>query len=181
LQGGISANWEADLYGPYRVLTTTYAWNGANFVLRETDYPQMFVPFNKVYVRIESCDTLWKSLMAEIVLGEPLASQIRDVAEAEGVPVESLIGAALRHYTFQAQRTKLDAEARWWWAASPEQRSAYAGQYVAVHRQEVVDHDRDEAALRGRVRARFGKVAVLISPAEGRREWRMVSTRLARL
>jgi hypothetical protein len=43
-----------------------------------------------------------------------------------------------------------------------------------------VDHDPDEGVLRHRIRARFGKLAVLISPSEGRREWRMVSTRLTR-
>jgi hypothetical protein len=118
--------------------------------------------------------------MTEIVLGEPLASHIRETAEAEGVPVENLIEAALRHYSFQSQRAKLDAEARWWRAVSSDSRAPYAGEYVAVHHQAVVDHDPDEAVLRRRIRARFGKVAVLISPEEGRREWRVGSTRLAR-
>jgi tetratricopeptide (TPR) repeat protein len=38
LQGGISANWEAEMHGPYRVLTTVYAWNGSHFVLRSANY-----------------------------------------------------------------------------------------------------------------------------------------------
>jgi hypothetical protein len=87
--------------------------------------------------------------------------------------------AALRQYSLQVQRVKLDAEARWWRGVSADKREPYAGEYVAVRQQEVVDHDRDEEALRRRVRARFGKMAVLISPSEARREWRMVSTRQA--
>lgn len=118
--------------------------------------------------------------MSEIVLGEPLASHIRQAAEAQGIAVENLIEAALRQYSFQAQRVKLDAEAQWWREISPDRRTPYAGEYVAVHHHEVIDHDRDEEALRRRVRARYGKLVVLIAPAEGRREWRMVSTRLAR-
>ena len=118
--------------------------------------------------------------MTEIVLGEPLASRIQEAAAAQGIAVENLIEAALRQYSFQAQRAKLDAEAQWWRGVSQGDRAPYTGQYVAVHHQVVVDHDRDEEALRGRVRARYGKLVVLITPAEGRREWRMVSTRLAR-
>jgi Family of unknown function (DUF5678) len=118
--------------------------------------------------------------MSDIVLGEPLASQIREAAEAQGIAVENLIEAALRQYRFQAQQAKLDAEAEWWRGASPSDRASYAGEYVAVHHRKVVDHDPDEEVLHHRIRARFGKMAVLIAPSEGRREWRMVSTRLTR-
>jgi hypothetical protein len=118
--------------------------------------------------------------MSEIVLGEPLASQIREAAEAQGMAVENLIEAALRQYRFQAQQAKLDAEAQWWRGVTQSVRASYNGEYVAVHNHEVVDHDADEEILRRRIRARFGKVAVLISPSEGRREWRVVSTRLTR-
>ncbi len=118
--------------------------------------------------------------MTEIVLSEPLASHIREAAEAQGIAVENLIADALRQYSFQAQRVKLEAEARWWRSVSPDERAHYTGEYVAVHHQDVVDHDRDDDVLRRRVRARYGRLAVWIAPAEGRREWRMVSTRLAR-
>lgn len=118
--------------------------------------------------------------MSEIILGEPLASQLRETAEAQGIGVENLIEAALRQYRFQAQQAKLDAEAEWWRGAAPSDRASYAGEFVAVHHREVVDHDPDEEALRQRIRARFGKLAVLIAPAAGGREWRMVSTRLTR-
>jgi hypothetical protein len=118
--------------------------------------------------------------MSEIVLGEPLASQIRETAQAHGIPVENLIEAALRQFRFQSQQAKLNAEAEWWDGVPSAKKQTYAGGYVAVHHREVVDHDSDEEALRRRVRVRFGKVAVLISPAEGRRVWRMVSTRALR-
>ena len=117
--------------------------------------------------------------MSEIVLREPLSSQIQNDAEVGGVSVETLIEDALRHYRFQSQRKKIDAEAEWWRAVSPETRAGYAGEFVAIHDRQVVDHDRDEDTLRKRIRAKFGKTAVLLTPAEGQRELRIVSTRLA--
>jgi len=49
---------------------------------------------------------------------------------------------------------------------------------VAIHLHAVVDHDKSEEALRKRIRAKYGKTAVLIAPSHGRRELRIVSTRL---
>ena len=117
--------------------------------------------------------------MREIVLHEPLASPLRLDAEAEGLPVENLIEAALRHYRFQSQRKKLAAEAAWWQNAGPQLHAQFTGEFVAVHQHAVIDHDRDETMLRQRVRARFPKTAVLIAPAHGRRELRMISTGLS--
>ena len=116
--------------------------------------------------------------MSEIIVSEPLASQIRQEAETEGVGVESLIEAALRHYRFEAQRKKINGEAEWWRTVTPQVRARYAGEFVAVHNKQVVDHDKDEEALRKRIRTRYGKTAVLLTPAEGQRELRIVSTRL---
>ena len=118
--------------------------------------------------------------MSDIVLGEPLASQIRREAEAQGMAVEQLIEAALRRYRFEAQRAKINAEALWWRTAPPDIQAQYAGEFVAVQNQQVVDHDRDEESLRQRIRARYGKTAILLTPADGRRELRIVSTRLSR-
>jgi hypothetical protein len=118
--------------------------------------------------------------MSEIVLHEPLASQIRQEAEAEGIQVESLIEAALRHYRFQSQRKKIDAESAWWQSAAAEVRARYTGEFVAIHQQIVVDHDQDEEALRKRIRSQYGKTPILITPAAGRRELRIVSTKLVR-
>jgi len=117
--------------------------------------------------------------MSELVLKDPLASQLRNEAKAEGVEVETLVESALRHYRFQLQRKKINAEIEWWRSVSIEVRTPYRGKFVAVHNKEVIDHDFDEEMLRNRVRRKFGKTAVLIAPAEGRRELKFVSTHLA--
>ncbi|MBI4771807.1 MAG: hypothetical protein HY784_15675 [Chloroflexi bacterium] len=118
--------------------------------------------------------------MSEIVLSEPLATRIRREAESRGMEIETLIETALQHYRFQAQREKVKAESQWWCGLSPEVRARYTGEFVAIHDRAVVDHDRDEETLRQRIRARYGKTAVLLTPAEGRRELRFVSTRQVR-
>lgn len=113
--------------------------------------------------------------MSELVVHEPLASQIRAAAQAEGVDAESLVETAIRHYRFEAQRHKVNAESAWWASLPPDERLRYADEFVAVHQRAVVDHDRDEESLRRRIRARYGKTAVLITPAQGRRELRFIS------
>ena len=43
-----------------------------------------------------------------------------------------------------------------------ELRQKYLGEWVAVHDQKLVEHDSDGLALYRRVRARFGRISVLI-------------------
>jgi 2-polyprenyl-3-methyl-5-hydroxy-6-metoxy-1,4-benzoquinol methylase len=117
--------------------------------------------------------------MSELILQEPLASQVRREAEAQGVDIESYLKSALRLYRFHAQKAKLSVEVEWWRARSEEERKRFAGEFVAVHNQEVVDHDADEQALLKRIRLAFGKAPILVTPAEGQRIYRIVSTRLA--
>lgn len=60
--------------------------------------------------------------------------------------------------------------------------SAFAGQYVAVHGGQLVDHDADETALLHRIEARFGDEVVLLKRVVPlpERELRIRSPRLER-
>ena len=60
----------------------------------------------------------------------------------------------------------LDAEQEAWFARPSAERKRYAGEYVAVHGGEVVDHDPDQRALYLRVLARYGHQPVLIVRAD---------------
>lgn len=53
-----------------------------------------------------------------------------------------------------------------WYARSEDERSQYAGSYVALHNRDVVDHDVDRRALYLRIRERFGREPIPIIPAE---------------
>lgn len=118
--------------------------------------------------------------MTDLHVPPDLAKEIRREAEAEGVTAERLLADAWRHYRTVAQRKKIQAEMEWWQNLPPEARSRHAGEYVAVHNQQVVDHDLDRARLHKRIRERYGHTAVLIIPAEGPREIRILSPRLER-
>ena len=52
--------------------------------------------------------------------------------------------------------------------------------FVAIHDLTVVDHDKEEAALYKRIRQKYGKTSVLVMPAEGVKEVRIYSPRVAR-
>jgi len=75
---------------------------------------------------------------------------------------------------------KIKQEQAWWMKQSEKQRLKYAGAYVAVHNQTLIDHDDELAILSRRIRAKYGKIAVLMMPAEGPREIRLYSTRVIR-
>lgn len=119
--------------------------------------------------------------MIDLLLPDRLVEDIRLSAEAEGIPVADWLENAIRHYRRITQRLAISAEAEAWRTAPPEVREQYRGEYVAVIKGEVVDHDIDRVALYQRVDAKYDNTPVLITPAEGRLPMRVVSTRLERL
>jgi hypothetical protein len=118
--------------------------------------------------------------MADLPIPQALAQQIQEEAAAEGVAVATLLEKALAEYRRQMQRAKLDAELKAWRNQPLEVRESYKGEYVAVHEGRIVDHDPNLAALHRRVRSRYSKIAVLLTPAEGRPPLRIRSPRLGR-
>ncbi len=116
--------------------------------------------------------------MIDLVVPAELAREIRLKAEMEGVAVETVLEAAWRHYQMLANRRKIKSETVWWNNQPEGERARYKGKYIAVHQQAVVDYDSDRVALHGRIRAKYGRTAVLIIPAEGPRGIRILSPRL---
>jgi len=56
----------------------------------------------------------------------------------------------------------------------------YLGQFVAVHEQQMVDHDQDVLQLEQRIVERFGDIAILIAPitTSGKRDLQQIGIRL---
>ena len=119
--------------------------------------------------------------MTVLQIPEKLAEQLQQEAAAEGIAIDKLLEEALQERRERAQRARLDAEIATWQAQPPEIRMRYKGEYVAVQEGIVVDHDSNLATLHRRVRARFGKAAVLITPADGRPPLNIRHPRLARI
>lgn len=81
---------------------------------------------------------------------------------------------------YDANLEKIEREQTWWMGRSETERLKYAGEYIAVHNQTLIDHDSDMAVLARRIRSKYGSTAVLIMPAKGPHEIRIYSTRLVR-
>ena len=118
--------------------------------------------------------------MTSLQVSDELADEIRQEAEARGLPVEAFLRSAVRRERTLAERRKIEQEQDWWLKQPLSERARYEGEFVAVHNQTLVDHDKDENSLRSRIRAKYGKTSVLIMPAEGPREIRIFSPRLVR-
>ncbi len=113
-----------------------------------------------------------------VQIPDKMAEEIRREAEAEGITTDAILEAAWRRYRAVLQRKKIHQEQTWWESLPLQKRMQYEGEYVAVHDKEVVDHDTDRVSLHKRVRAKYGNIAVLVIPAEGPREIKVVSFRL---
>ncbi len=119
--------------------------------------------------------------MSTLNLPATLTREIRWEAEVAGMSVADLLGDAIHHYKLVLQRRKINAEAIWWNNASSKIHDRYQGEYVAIHRQQVVDHDVDRATLYDKVRKKYGDAAVLITPSRGIPTLRILSPRLERV
>jgi hypothetical protein len=110
----------------------------------------------------------------------PLADEIREQAQSQGLAIEEFLQATIRRERSLADQRKIEREQAWWLGLPLSERAKYEGEYVAVHSRQLVDHDRDSGALHQRIGSQYGRTAVLIMPAEGPRELRFVSVRLER-
>ncbi|OGO43460.1 MAG: hypothetical protein A2Z04_06410 [Chloroflexi bacterium RBG_16_57_9] len=100
--------------------------------------------------------------MDVIVLRSDLRETLKKDAEQEARSVNDLVNEAVEHYLRERQQAKLDTEIAAYEAMHDELRQKYLGEWVAVHDQKLVEHDSDGLALYRRVRARFGRISVLI-------------------
>lgn len=87
---------------------------------------------------------------------------------------------AVTRFLRERQREKIARETCAFDELHPALRRDHDGQWVAIHNQQLVDHDDDVSALYARVRARFGRTSVLIRRVEEQPSadihWRTPST-----
>lgn len=136
----------------------------------------------------------------ELSLSETTYTTLRQAAKRRSQPIEDLVEDALMAFLQPAEsfeeeagngssartsdwrRAKIHAEAEAWRSLPATVRRSYGEDFVAVHDRQVVDRDRDRLTLYRRVRARFGDVPVLITPANSPspREFHLLSPRVER-
>ncbi len=100
--------------------------------------------------------------MEAIELKPELQDTLEQVAKQQASTVNDLVNQAVKNYLLQQQREKLDHEIAAFERLHTQLKQLYLGRWVAVHQGELVDHDKDIAALYQRVRAKYGRTSVLI-------------------
>ncbi len=107
----------------------------------------------------ETTLTTIRNLVARLTPAERL-ELIRTIVDS--APIQS---GQTHTPTEDVWRTQLADEAAYWYARSAAERVPYAGQYVAVFKHTVVDHDLDRRALYVRVRQCWPDSPVLLIEA----------------
>lgn len=97
-----------------------------------------------------------------IGLDEGTALELGRVARARAVEPAALAQEAIRTYLRSAARQEMAQEAQAFRRLHPDLLATIPGQYAAIYRGELVDHDADQMALYQRIEARFSGLPVLI-------------------
>ena len=113
-------------------------------------------------------------------ISEDLAQEIEQEAKQRGVTIEKFLQTVVRRERTMSAREKIEREQAWWLQQPLEVRAKYQGHYIAVHGEELIDHDKNENALFQRVRRKYGNIPVLIMPAEAPQDVRIYSPKLER-
>jgi hypothetical protein len=101
-----------------------------------------------------------------ITLRNDLLEVLEKDAMQESRTVNELVNEAVTLYLRDRHREKLQREGEAYIALHSGLKQQYLGEWVAIHEQQLVDHDTDGKALYQRVRAQYGKTAVLIRQVE---------------
>lgn len=98
----------------------------------------------------------------DITLKPDLLETLAKDAEQESRSVNDIVNEAVELYLRERQRAKLNREIVAYEAMHSELRQKYLGQWVAIHQRELVDYDHDRVALYQRIRAKYGRISVLL-------------------
>lgn len=109
-----------------------------------------------------------------------LVQRVERFAYATHQQEEQVVETAVQAYLDQIEREKIHAETEAFWHMYADLQKQYLGQFVAVHEQQMVDHDQDVLQLEQRIVERFGDIAILIAPitTSGKRDLQQIGIRL---
>lgn len=101
--------------------------------------------------------------MPTITLDPTLYRWVEQAAQETQTTPEEVLVEALRRHLWELDRRKIAEESKAYRRQHADLKARYLGQYIAMLKGEVVDHDADFQALWQRVRQRFGRTPVLIT------------------
>lgn len=100
--------------------------------------------------------------MLTVTLKPDKSEQVENAVRESSTTPDELVDQALELYFEQYERIKIRAEQK----EFEKQRAAllahYPGEYIAMHKGRVIDHDRSVGALHNRVFAQLGRTPVLL-------------------
>ncbi|MEI2609608.1 MAG: DUF5678 domain-containing protein [Candidatus Promineifilaceae bacterium] len=103
-------------------------------------------------------------IVTTVPLKADLLESVQKLADEQGVAVENVLEDMVRQYLHQNRRENIRQENEHFVQMHPELIKRYKGHQVAIHQGKLVDHDRDLDKLVERIKARFGRTPVLITP-----------------
>lgn len=104
--------------------------------------------------------------MPTIVIEPDLYQRVEQAARESHISTGDLFVQALRRHLWDLDRRKISDETRAFRQQHAGLKGQYLGQYIAMHKGQVVDHDVDFQTLLSRVRAKYGRTAVMITLVE---------------
>jgi hypothetical protein len=104
--------------------------------------------------------------MPTVAIEPTLYQRVEQAALESQVSTGEMFTQALRRYLWELDRRKITEESRVYRRRHAELKERYLGQYIAMHKGQVVDHDPDFQTLRQRVRQEYGRTAVMIALVE---------------
>lgn len=104
--------------------------------------------------------------MPTVAIEPTLYQRVEQAALESQVSTGEMFTQALRRYLWELDRRKIAEESKAYRRQHADLMERYLGQYIAMHKGQVVDHDPDLQTLRQRVRQQFGRTAVMITQVE---------------
>lgn len=93
-----------------------------------------------------------------------LVKRVERLAHSTNQRQHQVVETAVQAYLDHIEREKIHTETEAFWRMYTDLQKQYLGEYVAVHEEQVVDHDQDVLRLEQRVVDRLGDIAILIAP-----------------
>jgi hypothetical protein len=104
--------------------------------------------------------------MPTVAIEPTLYRRVEQAALESQVSTSEMFTRAMRRYLWELDRRKIAEESKVYRRQHAELKAHYLGQYIAMHKGQVVDHAPDFLTLRQRVRQQFGRTAVMITLVE---------------
>ncbi len=109
-------------------------------------------------------------MLMTLELGKRTSRQLEQVATDVGSEISALAEQIIREFLREEAQKKMAREMETFRTMHTELLKQYKGQYVAVHREQVIDRDVDQLALFLRVDRRYPDVPILIKQVRSKVE-----------